>query len=130
MNETTRLYYTDARLTDFTSQVEAIEWHATAGAICLEATAFYPTSGGQPHDTGSMGDQRVVDVVVRPDGRVWHPLDAVPAVVVGVPLAQEGRQLGGPGQGRARWRILARTLDPHDPARDHGDRDGIHLVAA
>ncbi len=83
MNETTRLYYTDARLTDFTSQVEAIEWHATAGAICLEATAFYPTSGGQPHDTGSMGDQRVVDVVVRPDGRVWHHLDAVPAVVVG-----------------------------------------------
>lgn len=83
MSETTRLYYTDAKLTDFTSRVEAIESHAADGAICLAATAFYPTSGGQPHDTGSVDDQRVVDVVVRSDGRIWHQLDVVPTVVVG-----------------------------------------------
>jgi misacylated tRNA(Ala) deacylase len=50
------------------------------GAVALDRTAFYPTGGGQPHDTGTLAGVAVVDV--RKDGDVvWHRLDgAVPAV--------------------------------------------------
>ena len=41
----------------------------------LDRTAFYPTSGGQPFDTGSLGDVRVVDVVDRDDGSIVHVID-------------------------------------------------------
>jgi alanyl-tRNA synthetase len=42
--------------------------------VYLEATAFYPTSGGQPHDTGTLGGSRVIDVIDDTD-RVAHVLD-------------------------------------------------------
>lgn len=49
-------------------------------AVLLEPSYFYPTSGGQPHDTGTLrrGDQaaRVIDVIEREsDGAVLHVLD-------------------------------------------------------
>ena len=41
--------------------------------MALDRTAFYPTGGGQPHDTGTLGGSAVVDV--RKDGGdVWHTL--------------------------------------------------------
>jgi alanyl-tRNA synthetase len=53
-------------------------------AVCLDQTAFYPTSGGQPHDTGTLGGAKVVEVVEDEDGEIWHllaaPLDAEPVV--------------------------------------------------
>ena len=50
------------------------------GAVALDRTAFYPTGGGQPHDTGTLGGAAVVDV--RKDGDVvWHHLGGeAPAV--------------------------------------------------
>jgi misacylated tRNA(Ala) deacylase len=43
------------------------------GAVALDRTAFYPTGGGQPHDTGSLGGVAVTDV--RKEGDlVWHTL--------------------------------------------------------
>jgi alanyl-tRNA synthetase len=48
-----------------------------AGALWrvkLDRTAFYPTSGGQPHDTGQLGDSCVVDVVDEED-EVIHVVD-------------------------------------------------------
>jgi len=44
-------------------------WH-----VKLDRTAFYPTSGGQPHDTGRLGDTRVVDVLDE-DDEVIHIVD-------------------------------------------------------
>jgi alanyl-tRNA synthetase len=44
-------------------------WH-----VKLDRTAFYPTSGGQPHDTGRLGDARVVDVLDE-DDEVIHIVD-------------------------------------------------------
>ena len=41
----------------------------------LDRTAFYPTSGGQPHDVGDLGDRRVLDVVDREDGSIAHVID-------------------------------------------------------
>ena len=53
---TDRLYYNDAFLREFDAHVIACEpadarWH-----VRLDRTAFYPTSGGQPFDTGKLND--------------------------------------------------------------------------
>ncbi len=62
---TERLYYRDAGLLAFDAVVVA---HAgDARHVLLDRTAFYPTSGGQPHDTGTLGAARVVDVVDQGD---------------------------------------------------------------
>ena len=83
MSATTRLYYTDSTLTEFAAAVvEAVPDDGRV-AVRLDRTAFYPTSGGQPHDTGSLGCGRVVDVVNREDGSVWHMVEAAPALTVG-----------------------------------------------
>jgi alanyl-tRNA synthetase len=77
---TDRIYYTDPALTEFDATVTSCE--TTDGRIVatLDRSAFYPTSGGQPFDTGTLGAAGVVDVVDLPDGRVGHVLDrALPA---------------------------------------------------
>ncbi len=79
---TERLYYTDAYLSEFSAAVTAL---ADGGRrVYLDRTAFYPTSGGQPHDLGSINGIPVVDVVDE-DDRVAHLL-ATP-VDPGVPVA-------------------------------------------
>ncbi len=70
---TERLYYADSYLTEFRSRVVALSRaHAT---IYLDRTAFYPTSGGQPFDTGSIAGAQVVDVVDEGE-RIAHVLSA------------------------------------------------------
>ena len=72
---TDRLYYADAYLTSFDAVVQdAIEIDGRP-AVTLDVSAFYPTSGGQPFDTGTLGAARVLDVVDLEDGRVAHILD-------------------------------------------------------
>ncbi len=73
---TTRLYYNDAYLAAFDAEVVAVETHDGRPAAILDRTAFYPTSGGQPFDTGRLGGAAVVDVVDREDGAILHVLDA------------------------------------------------------
>src|SRR5262245_62224788 len=60
---TRRLFHEDQYLREFTSRVARRVDRGGRPAVVLEATAFYPTSGGQPHDTGSLNGARVVDVV-------------------------------------------------------------------
>lgn len=70
---TERLYYHDSRLLEF--DAIAVEHAGNAQHIVLDRTAFYPTSGGQPHDTGRLGAARVTDVI--DDGRrIIHVVDA------------------------------------------------------
>jgi alanyl-tRNA synthetase len=72
---TERLYYDDAYLTRFSAQVlEQLTWDGRLAAV-LDRTAFYPTGGGQPHDTGSLNHVSVVDVAEREaDGAIVHVL--------------------------------------------------------
>ena len=56
---TERLYYTDARLAEFAARIAEV----SGDRIYLDRTAFYPTSGGQLFDTGTLGDARVIDVI-------------------------------------------------------------------
>ena len=77
------LYLRDAYLREFTARVVATndEQHAVA----LDRSAFYPTGGGQPHDTGRIGEAAVLDVRKAGD-EVWHVLDG-PSPPVGAEVA-------------------------------------------
>jgi len=66
---TDRLYYHDAYLRDFTATI--VDESSDGRTVYLDRTAFYPTSGGQPFDTGSIGGAAVVEVV-NEEERVAH----------------------------------------------------------
>ena len=69
------LYLRDAYLREFDASVIAVD----GDRVALDQTAFYPTGGGQPYDTGTLGDARVTSVKKEGD-RVWHTLEGdVPA---------------------------------------------------
>jgi alanyl-tRNA synthetase len=103
---TNRLYYTDAYRTTFTANVVG---RSTDGLrVYLDETAFYPTSGGQPNDLGTIGGVSVVDVVDE-DDRIAHVLSS--------PLASEN----GGVEGAIDW---ARR---HDHMQQH---TGQHLLSA
>src|SRR5256714_933256 len=69
MNSTERLYYTDSHLVEFDARVVAVTTDAEGrAAVVLDRTAFYPTGGGQPADTGVLGGARVVDCVEAEGG--------------------------------------------------------------
>ncbi len=72
---TPRLYYTDPYLTAFDATVTEVTEHEGSPAVVLDRTAFYPTSGGQPFDTGRLGEANVLSVVERDDRAVLHVLD-------------------------------------------------------
>ena len=59
MSATERLYYRDTHLMEFDANViDVSERDDGAIAVTLDRTAFYPTGGGQPNDTGSLGEAR------------------------------------------------------------------------
>jgi len=66
---TERLYYTDSTLREFRAHV--IETAEGGCRVYLDRTAFYPASGGQPHDTGTIAGAPVVEVVDEGD-RIAH----------------------------------------------------------
>ena len=72
---TDRLDYTDAYRRSFDAEVTGCAAAGDCFEVTLSATAFYPTSGGQPHDLGTLGGCRVIDIVDGEDGRLVHVLD-------------------------------------------------------
>jgi alanyl-tRNA synthetase len=70
---TERLYYTDSYLREFEARV--VERSADGQTVYLDRTAFYPTSGGQPFDRGSIAGVAVIEVVDEED-RIAHRLAA------------------------------------------------------
>jgi len=73
-----RLYYDDSYTTRFAARIAELGRHGGRDAVELEATYFYPESGGQEADRGRIGEARVVDVQADEGGRVWHLLDPAP----------------------------------------------------
>ena len=120
---TKRLYYDSSEIHEFDSVVEDVAPVSSAQsrpAVILRETAFYPTSGGQVHDTGWLtlggGDRaedrlRVAEVADAEDGRIVHYLEAPPRL----PLA--GTAVHG-------------SIDPerrHDHMQQH---TGQHVLSA
>ncbi len=72
---TDRLYYSDAYLQTFDAKIIDRLEHAGQPAVILDRSAFYPDSGGQPSDRGTLNSARVIDVIEREaDGEVLHIL--------------------------------------------------------
>jgi alanyl-tRNA synthetase len=71
---TSKLYLDDQYLRRFTSAVSHIIGSGEKPGIVLEQTLFYPSSGGQPHDTGTINDIPVIDVFEDDQRRVVHLL--------------------------------------------------------
>jgi alanyl-tRNA synthetase len=70
-----RLYYTDGYLVEFDAVVRDVVKQDDKWKVTLDRTAFYPTSGGQPHDTGNIGEAQVLDVIDQEDGTIAHIVD-------------------------------------------------------
>ena len=70
---TERLYYADSYLRDFSAKV--VDMSADGRTVYLDRTAFYPASGGQPFDLGSVSGVVVREVVDEED-RVAHVMAA------------------------------------------------------
>ena len=96
---TDRIYYTDAYAREFDATVLDIVPAGHRRAAVLDRTAFYPTSGGQPFDTGTLGSARVVDVAEDEAGAVLHLF--------------EGALSRGPVQGRIDWARRFEHMQQH-----------------
>jgi alanyl-tRNA synthetase len=97
MPETERLYYDDSHLIEFEAQVtDKTERVSGWTAVTLDRTAFYPTGGGQPSDTGTLAGLRVLECIDDEGNGVLHVI--------------QGRapQIGATVKGRVDW---ARRLD-------------------
>ena len=57
---TEKWYYTDPYLRRFTATVTGCEPAGAGWRITLDRTAFYPEGGGQPGDSGQIGDRKSV----------------------------------------------------------------------
>ncbi len=110
---TERLYYDDAYLWEFDGKVNRVRPGKKQGTweAALDRSAFYPTSGGQPYDTGKLvfsgGEACVTDVEADRDGEVWHTLDR---------MIPEGTEVHGVIDGKRRT----------DHMEQHG---GEHMLA-
>ena len=73
--ETRKLYYEDSHLKAFSATVLECTEVKGGWAVILDATAFYPTGGGQNCDLGTLGGANVLDVKEQGDA-VIHICDA------------------------------------------------------
>jgi alanyl-tRNA synthetase len=67
LRATERLYYADSYQRVFDARVLDVRPHERGHAVVIDRTAFFPTSGGQPHDLGTLGDAGVIDVIDNED---------------------------------------------------------------
>lgn len=76
---TEKLYYTDSYLTEFNATLlEASPLSEDHWAVILDRTAFYPESGGQPYDKGTLNNLPVLDVQLDEFDRVVHITKGLP----------------------------------------------------
>lgn len=99
---TRRLYYDDSYLRAFRAQIA----EADGDRVYLDATAFYPTSGGQPHDLGTINGVPVLNVIDE-EGRIAHLVD--------------GALAPGPAHGEIDWPRRFDFMQQHT---------GQHLLSA
>jgi alanyl-tRNA synthetase len=78
MPATERLYYSDSHLIEFEARVVDVTDRVSGWtAVVLDRTAFYPTGGGQPSDTGTLNGSRVVECIDDGEQRVLHVVQGV-----------------------------------------------------
>ena len=120
-----RLYYTDPSRLEFDAVVVETRRVGDQPALLLDSTAFYPTSGGQPFDTGTIGDARVLDVLESDAGEVLHVVDREVPVGQAVRGRVDGARRFDHMQQHTGQHILSAALDKLSRARTVG----FHLGA-
>src|ERR1044071_3152978 len=83
MQMTEKLYFTDSSILQFPATIIDVQATERGYEIQLDRTAFYPTGGGQPNDTGLLGDARVIDVFEDESGVVYHVVSEISALAPG-----------------------------------------------
>jgi alanyl-tRNA synthetase len=92
MPRTERLYYDDSHLIEFEARVvDRTDRVSGWTAVTLDRTAFYPTGGGQPSDTGTLNGTRVVECIDDEDNGVLHVIQG------------HAPQVGSTVKGRIDW---------------------------
>ena len=87
---THRLYYSDSYAMRFEAIVVEETTHDGKPALVLNQTYFYPTSGGQPQDTGTINALAVISVAVRDeDAAILHILESPSPSLQGQTVACE-----------------------------------------
>ena len=71
-----RLYYDDSYLRTFSTRITARRVWDDHPAVALDRTAFYPESGGQLGDHGTLNGVQVLDTQADDADEVWHVLAA------------------------------------------------------
>jgi misacylated tRNA(Ala) deacylase len=98
----TELFAVDAYATTFDARV--VEVDREGGRLRLDRTAFYPTGGGQPHDTGTLtGPESDFEVtgVRRESGLIWHTVAGEAEA-----LPDEGTELAGEIDWTRRFQLM------------------------
>jgi alanyl-tRNA synthetase len=136
---TKRLYYNQPELLEFDSVVEEVT--APTGedprpSLTLRESAFYPTSGGQVHDTGWLmldGERvRVSEVAETEDGRVVHYLEPSALARTAEAGSPPQSNSGWTAEGGRRYAGIAvhGSIDP-ERRRDHMQQHtGQHVLSA
>lgn len=75
MQPTEKLYFRDSSLLEFSATVLDVKPSAQRVVAVTDRTAFYPTGGGQPNDTGLLADAKVVDVFEDEAGVIYHVIE-------------------------------------------------------
>jgi alanyl-tRNA synthetase len=79
MPQTERLYYNEPDLLEFDAEILSTLDLGERIGVLLDRTAFYPTSGGQPHDVGTLGGIALVDCYEdEKSGDIVHVLAGKP----------------------------------------------------
>jgi alanyl-tRNA synthetase len=84
---TTKLYWHDSHLTQFSAQVVDCFVQDGHQVVVLDQSVFYPGGGGQPYDTGVINAARVTAVTTAEDGRMLHHLEGDGLFTVGEAVA-------------------------------------------
>jgi alanyl-tRNA synthetase len=103
-------YYTDSYTTSFEAILVEVTEREGRPALLLDQTYFYPTSGGQANDLGTINGWAVCDVVAGENGQIYHLLEAMP----------DPAPLLGPVQGEIEW------IRRYDHMQQHS---GQHLLS-
>ncbi|MDQ2930925.1 MAG: alanyl-tRNA editing protein [Gemmatimonadota bacterium] len=115
---TERLYYTDAYLRAFDARI--VDRTADDRTIYLDRTAFYPTSGGQPFDTGTLAGIAVTDVVDEGE-RIGH--------VLASPAPRDLQNVSGIVDWNRRFDHMQQHTGQHLLSALFADRFKLHTVS-
>ena len=123
---TNRLYYDDSYQVAFDAAVVSCDRRDERFEVVLDQTAFYPTSGGQPFDVGTLGEAIVLDVIDREDDTIAHVVDREVTVGFTVHGAIDWRRRFDHMQQHTGQHVLSAAFDRLFAART----ESFHLGAA